>query len=57
MKKIFTMMFMLIALSIFVQAQTLVTTQPTNKNAVLEVFTGIHCQYCPDGDYPAVISG
>jgi len=50
MKKIFTMMFLMLSLSILTQAQTLVTTQATNKNAVLEVFTGIHCQYCPQGD-------
>jgi len=31
------------------QSQTLVTTQPLNKNIVLEEYTGIHCQYCPEG--------
>lgn len=30
-------------------SQTLNTTQPLNKNIVLEEFTGIHCQYCPEG--------
>lgn len=30
-------------------AQTLVSTDPQPKNAVLEEFTGIHCGYCPDG--------
>ncbi len=30
-------------------AQTLVSTQPLNKNIVLETYTGIHCQYCPEG--------
>ena len=29
--------------------QTIVPTTPQNKNIVLEEFTGIHCQYCPDG--------
>ena len=29
--------------------QTIVSTTPQNKNVVLEEFTGIHCQYCPDG--------
>jgi len=33
----------------FLFAQNLVTTEPLNKNVVLEEFTGIHCQYCPDG--------
>jgi hypothetical protein len=28
---------------------TPVSTSPTNKNAVLEELTGIHCGYCPDG--------
>ncbi len=32
-----------------VHSQTLVTTQPLNKNVVLEEYTGIHCQYCPEG--------
>lgn len=30
-------------------AQVLVSTDPLPKNAILEEFTGIHCQYCPDG--------
>jgi hypothetical protein len=30
-------------------AQTLVSTEPQNRNVVLEEFTGIHCQYCPEG--------
>jgi hypothetical protein len=30
-------------------AQELVTTEPMPRNAVLEEFTGIYCQYCPDG--------
>lgn len=31
------------------KAQTIVGTDPENKNVVLEEFTGIHCVYCPDG--------
>ncbi|MCX7696793.1 MAG: Omp28-related outer membrane protein [Bacteroidales bacterium] len=31
------------------KAQTIVSTQPSNKNVILEEFTGIHCPYCPDG--------
>lgn len=27
----------------------LAATTPTNKNAVLEDFTGVRCQFCPDG--------
>ena len=30
-------------------AQTIVGTDPENKNVLLEEFTGIHCGYCPDG--------
>ena len=41
---------MIIAAGFFAaQSQTLVTTQPLNKNIVLEEYTGIHCQYCPEG--------
>jgi hypothetical protein len=50
MKRTFTTLFLLLAGMMFTYAQTLVTTQPTNKNVILENYTGIHCQYCPDGD-------
>lgn len=30
-------------------AQNIVTTIPQYRTAVLEEYTGIHCQYCPDG--------
>jgi len=30
-------------------AQTIVGTDPENKNVVLEEFTGIYCGYCPQG--------
>ncbi|NPD46364.1 MULTISPECIES: Omp28-related outer membrane protein [unclassified Lentimicrobium] len=30
-------------------AQSIVGTDPENKNVVLEEFTGINCGYCPDG--------
>ena len=30
-------------------AQLPVSTAPSNRKAVLEEFTGIYCQYCPDG--------
>jgi|ETNmetMinimDraft_30_1059905.scaffolds.fasta_scaffold29384_1 PKD repeat protein len=30
-------------------AQTIVGTDPENKNVILEEFTGIHCVYCPQG--------
>ena len=30
-------------------AQTFVSTNPENRNAVLEEYTGIYCTFCPDG--------
>ena len=50
MQKKFTIIVLLVfglALNMF--AQTIVGTDPENKNVVLEEFTGIHCVYCPDG--------
>ena len=35
--------------SSFVAAQTIVSTNPENKKIILEEYTGIHCTYCPDG--------
>ena len=40
---------LLLLLPIATFAQLFVDTAPTNKNVVLEEFTGIHCGYCPDG--------
>jgi hypothetical protein len=49
MKHRFT--FLLASLCIFgmLNAQVITTSQPLNKNAVLEEYTGIHCTYCPQG--------
>jgi len=33
----------------FVNAQTFVPTTPQNKKVILEEFTGINCQFCPQG--------
>ncbi|MDR0969489.1 MAG: Omp28-related outer membrane protein [Lentimicrobiaceae bacterium] len=30
-------------------AQSFVSTSPTNRNVILEEYTGRNCQYCPDG--------
>ncbi|GGE39196.1 T9SS type A sorting domain-containing protein [Psychroflexus planctonicus] len=30
-------------------SQTMVSTTPENKNVILEEFTGINCQFCPQG--------
>lgn len=48
MKKIFTLLAG-ICMAGGLTAQVLVSTEPTMKNAILEEFTGIHCQYCPEG--------
>lgn len=41
---------MLLALtSVPAMAQLPASTTPQNRKVVLEEFTGIHCQYCPDG--------
>lgn len=48
MKK--TILFLSMALvSVFMFAQTIVSTTPQNKNALIEEFTGVNCGYCPDG--------
>ena len=36
-------------LSVGAWAQTIVSTQPQNRNVIIEEFTGVNCQYCPDG--------
>lgn len=41
--------FLMISFGLAVSAQSLVSTDPMPRNAVLEEFTGIYCQYCPDG--------
>lgn len=33
----------------FAQTDTIVSKNPSNKNVVLEEYTGINCGYCPDG--------
>jgi len=50
MQKRFTFIAILMfgmAFQIF--SQTIVGTDPEDKNVVLEEFTGIHCVYCPEG--------
>ena len=50
MKKNYILIFILLLSSIgYVSAQTIVSTTPENKNAIIEESTGIHCSYCPDG--------
>ncbi len=47
--KLFSFLALSAFIGTFVNAQLPVSTAPQNKKAVLEVFTGIHCGYCPDG--------
>lgn len=47
MKKIFTLI--IIAMALHLNAQQFVSTTPQNRNVVIEEFTGINCQNCPDG--------
>ncbi|MFZ4706265.1 MAG: Omp28-related outer membrane protein [Bacteroidales bacterium] len=42
-------LFVILSSGYFLSAQTLVSTDPQPRNVVLEEYTGIHCQYCPDG--------
>jgi hypothetical protein len=48
MKRFFTLSFMLL-LSVVAFSQTLVSTNPENKKAILEEFTGTGCPNCPGG--------
>ena len=49
MKKTSLLLIFLCAITTMLQAQVLVSTDPSPKNALLEEYTGIHCTYCPDG--------
>ncbi len=49
MKHLFTKLLLLGFAPLAVYGQTIVSTEPQNRKAILEEFTGIHCQYCPQG--------
>ena len=49
MKKFTFALMALLAFSFSLKAQQFVSTEPTNRNVVLEEFTGRNCGYCPDG--------
>lgn len=49
MTKRITLFFTLLMVYAIGFSQTIVGTDPENKNVVLEEFTGIHCVFCPDG--------
>jgi len=47
MKKLIIVSSMLFCVAL--NAQTFVSTEPSQKNVILEEYTGINCMYCPDG--------
>ncbi len=49
MKKITFALMALLALSFSMKAQQYVSTEPANRNVILEEFTGRGCGYCTDG--------
>ena len=49
MKKFTLILMALLALTFTVKAQQYVSTEPANRNVILEEFTGRGCGYCPDG--------
>ena len=49
MKRIYTTLLLICGLTYTLCAQTIVSTNPENKNVILEEFTGIYCVYCPQG--------
>ena len=49
MKKFTLTLIALLALAFTVKAQQYVSTEPANRNVILEEFTGRLCGYCPDG--------
>lgn len=49
MKKFSFALLALLAFSFSMKAQQFVSTQPSNRNVILEEFTGRNCTWCPDG--------
>lgn len=49
MKKIFLALLAVLAFSFSLKAQQYVSTTPSNRNVIIEEFTGRNCGYCPDG--------
>ena len=49
MKKFTFALMALLAFSFSLKAQQFVSTEPANRNVILEEFTGRNCQFCPDG--------
>lgn len=49
MKKFTLALMAVLAISFSLKAQQYVSTEPSNRNVLLEEFTGRNCGYCPDG--------
>lgn len=50
MKKLFlSLIFSVLAIVLFAQTPTIVSTNPQNKHLVFEEYTGVNCGYCPAG--------
>ena len=49
MKKFTFALMALLAFTFSLKAQQFVSTEPANRNVILEEFTGRGCGYCPDG--------
>ena len=49
MKKITLFLLTVLAFTFSLKAQQYVSTEPSNRNVILEEFTGRGCGYCPDG--------
>ena len=49
MKKFTLALMAVLALGFSLKAQQYVSTEPANRNVLLEEFTGRNCGYCPDG--------
>lgn len=49
MKKIIILLLLVSTSFYYVAGQSFVVQTPQEKNVVLEEFTGVNCQYCPDG--------
>ncbi|MCF0201078.1 MAG: Omp28-related outer membrane protein, partial [Bacteroidales bacterium] len=49
MKKFTFALLAVLAFSFSLKAQQYVSTEPSNRNVIIEEFTGRNCGYCPDG--------
>jgi hypothetical protein len=49
MKKFTLALIALLSMSYMAKAQQYVSTEPANRNVIIEEFTGRNCGYCPDG--------